>query len=497
MQTFIRVAPLRRLPVAMSVFDYEWPFDEQPHVGALVDVPFRGASLFAIISEVLTQSPFKTRPLTSALHIPLLSSDEIKWLSRIGAQYAEPLGILCERMLPPIQIRTAHTLQRNHWKISKSKPRLEYAWYKDNESFFETLNETLKKYSDQPRIILTYSQEAAEELYSQLIKIFSPVFLYDAASTPKRRAAWSALMDTLPPIIIGTHSSLWLPHHVHTQWIFVEPSHEAHVTWDGAHYSNRTILSDRCKTFGESVTCVAHSPDTPELAHDVHLPAMTHWPITIDRTTEDPKNRGALFSSTTEESLHAGSRVLLLVQHLKEATHVICKDCGRLTPYDSTRADAVCAACGGAQFITIGGGGAAIDSYIKKNTEEARVAQLMDAKNFSELSPDEPCIIIATLQLFDKLPLATFDTIIDLASDIEFKFPQFDTEERTWKRLRACAARLPTTWHGRWLVETRHPERAAWRVRDHKGFQAWWQHELPLRTRFQQPPFATLKKNAA
>lgn len=225
---------------------------------------------------------------------------------------------------------------------------------------------------------------------------------------------------------------------------------------------------------------------------------MSLWPTVVDRTAEDPKNRQAPISPYVEEQIQKNKRVLLLTQHLKEASHIICKDCGRLAPFASLEKSMICETCGNSNFFSIGLGGMHLKNAITKIDTTAREIYLVDAKNAEQFSTtvdlEKSCIVIATSATFDTIPLASFDTIIDLATDTEFKFPTYNTEERVWKFLRAIASRLPQNWAGTWLVETRHPERAAWQVRDAEGFTRWWNEEKPLRERFGQPPFGSVEQ---
>jgi len=320
-------------------------------------------------------------------------------------------------------------------------------------------------------------------------------------SAPQRRAAWCAWVAAQPnTVLVGTHLACWLPHASRATFIILESSHPAHEQWDGARCTNRQILEARRIHFTDAIVVLDHSPDTVDLARVTALPTLAAWPTIIDRTADEPQARTRQWSPTLDEKISAARRTLFFVTHLNNATHQVCRDCGKLIRSDESQHVAVCSSCHSVRLVDLGFGGKKLVSELRALSSvitESEIA-LLDVKKFNEreLNDVHKKIIIATAPLFDRLPLTEFDLIIDVTADFELLHPDFDSEERLWKRLRAMSVRLGAAWSGKWFAETRHSELAAWRLVSNAGFKNWWQHEESLRKRFKQRPFTELDFSA-
>lgn len=186
---FVRVAPLFRLPAAKSVFDYEWQSAMMPLIGSCITIPFRGKTAAAIIIDVLEKSDFKTRPITVTTELKLLTPYETLWLEHMAQRFQEPVGMMCERMLPPLLVRTKNSFVRTAAPQTKSRPSLQYAWYKNKDTFFSTLDSITQK-NKTPQLVVAHSHAAATEIFKYLTEQKLPVFYFDPTSNPLRRAAW-------------------------------------------------------------------------------------------------------------------------------------------------------------------------------------------------------------------------------------------------------------------------------------------------------------------
>ncbi|PSO45745.1 MAG: hypothetical protein BRC22_00540, partial [Parcubacteria group bacterium QH_9_35_7] len=52
-----KIAPLRRMPADLGLFDYKTDkFEEQIEAGQLVKIPFRGSKIFGIVYNIQSES---------------------------------------------------------------------------------------------------------------------------------------------------------------------------------------------------------------------------------------------------------------------------------------------------------------------------------------------------------------------------------------------------------------------------------------------------------
>ena len=497
MRHIVQIAPLAALPAHASFFDYAWEGDVVPSIGMIVEIPFRSGKSYGLVISISTFSKFKLKTISPTQAYHLLSPTEVTWLSYFAKRTKLNIGLLAMHALPPLSKRTIGTLTRAFSKKEQKRAgKLQYLWYTQQNSIEKAL-EQLTSDGSKPAMIVAASQLDAER-WTLALQAKMPsriVHHFVAESAPKRRAIWlDWVLSGDAPVIVGTQLPTWLPSRADANIILVEPTHSAHIQREGLTYSTRDVVEYRRNHFGEHVFIIAHSPATPDLDRITSLPALAHWPVMLDRTTEDPKLRQSFISPSLEHALHSASRVLILVTHLREATHYICKDCGTLFRSAELSDSALCKKCGGARFSKIGfGAQTAIDELKAAEIITADEEFVMlDAEKFKTHTTDErdPKITIATAPLFDRLPLNSFDIILDLSTDFELLHPQYTTEECLWQRLRAMSVRLSSAWSGAWLTQTRVPNLLGWRARDFEGYLSWWLSEKNLRQRFKQPPFS-------
>ena len=424
---------------------------------------------------------------------------EFAWLKVASNQLNSGIGILAQHTLPPLSTRTTKLLTQRavvtHEPIQKGK--LQYMWYSAHSTLFNVIFGLVEKKF--PIIIITANHGEAAQLKEFLSQhITRTIHHITATHAPHRRIVWNdwLTVNEDAPIIIGTHLAAWLPRRAHTTVIVVEPTNAQHEQWNGAAHNNRRIAELRRIFLGDDIVLLSHTPATLDLDRVMSIPTLHTWPTIVDRTIEEPQHRQHTLSPFFEDALTSRKKILIFVTHLREATHYICKDCGTLYTADDIRESSQCKKCNGMRFSKIGCGAQSIidelfSVHIISNKE---VVALLDAQTYdAQKNEARPVgITIATAPLYDRLPLADFDLIVDVSIDFEFLHPEFSSEEHLLQRLRAISVRLPAQWKGLWYVQTRKPNLLAWRAKDFSGFSSWWSAEKPLRMRFKQPPFDTI-----
>lgn len=499
MRYVVQIAPLASLPAHASIFDYAWESDIAPTVGMVVRIPFRSSEAFGLVVGLSSQSKFKLKTIEVTEAYRLLLPTEVVWLQTIAKFLRAGVGLLAQHALPPLAKRTITTLTRSRTHATVSSGKLQYLWYTQQSSIGRVLDKIIATHQGKPVLIITATHdEAARQTAYLRTTQQRTVHHLIAESAPKRREVWLDWTNGEAPIVVGTHLAAWLPSSTGAYCVLIEPTDPSHVQRDAAAYSNREIVESRRLHLGDNVIIVAHSPATQDLDRVQTVPLLAKWPTIVDRTTEDPKLRQQFVSPSLEQNISAARNILFFVPHLREATHYVCKDCGSLYRAEDLSEATACKKCSGTRFSKLGYGA-------KTVVDELELAGLMsptdsvhmlDAEKFKNIQstsgelPGNKKFTIATAPLFERLPLATFDLIIDLSVDFELIHPQYTTEEYLWQRLRATSVRLPVDWSGEWFVQTRTPNLLGWRVRDVEGYSAWWNSEKELRKRFGQAPFS-------
>ncbi len=499
MMRVVHVAPLASLPTRASVFDYAWEGDVEPNIGMVITIPFRKSEAYGIVTGVAATSRFKLKTVAVTEAFQLLQPRDLMWLQKMSEVLGINIGTLVQHALPPLSKRTIGLLNRPYHPIKAvSSGKLQYLWYSQQASILKAIHQMVV--SKKATGVIVPSHDDAARYVQELQALGVPaVHHFLPESAPKRRSLWlDWVNEKVFPVIIGTQLPAWLPERAQTQFILVEPTDASHTQREGTPYTHRELLESRRTMLGNNIFILAHSPATEDLDRITSVPTSAHWPILIDRTTEDPKLRQAFVSPSLEQNIRDAQKILFFVPHLREATHHICKDCGSLYRSEDLNDSPECKKCYGTRFSKLGFGAKTVVDELRAEhlLEESENVIMVDAEKYKTdkdtifQDSSERMFVIATAPLFDRLPLSYFDLIIDLSPDFEMIHPEYNTEELLWHRLRAISSRLPVGWRGAWFVQSRTPNLLGWRVRDYEGFSAWWNAEKMLRKRFGQKPFS-------
>lgn len=504
MRCVIKVAPLAQLPATASVFDYLWESEIQLQPGMVVTIPFRRSQLYGLIVAIETESLFKLKPIPEQLPITLLTALDIIFLTDLARRLNASFGSLALHMLPQLTKRTITTLSRKPETSEPCDGKLKYVWYTRDSLMMHALHKFVRERSAHgPVLVIAATHEIAQHFTEQLrANKKLNVHHLMPESAPQRRAVWLDWVHAVPnTVVVGTHLAVWLPYAPTATTIIVEPTNPLHVQWDGTAYTNRQIVEARRKIFAEDTIVITHSPDAVDLDRVSTLPQLPFWPTITDRTVEEPTLRARFLSSLVERNLEFARNMLFFVPHLRESTHMVCRDCGSLYRTEDAERMTTCVKCHNNNFAALGYGAKTLIRELEMvhligPTDQIDLLDADEFKKISFLPPvkdvDKKYVTIVTAPLYDRLNYDQYDAIVDLSVDFDMLHPEFNTEELAWNRLRALSARLPAGWQGAWYVQTRQPDLRAWKLGSGAGFEAWWAHERPLRLRFKQPPFSDL-----
>lgn len=471
-QQIVRVAVIQRLPRHIRTFDYYWDSATPLFIGDFIEVPFRTGFVWGVVVEFPLTTTFKLKTISAQIPIQLLTGQEISFALSVAQELNTNVSNIIRFLVPAFTKKTISLLElrKNFLKNQTTSDILqptEYHWFSSTETHDQLIADIYKNQQTNSIIWVAPTRARVKKIAQVLTAQGAPPRLYEPTPVRARRALWNSWRTTTPTCVVGTHLGVWLPASARTVCVIDDPTHPAHVQWDGLQFSNRWVLNKRIKYFGDKLILMAHSPDTDDLDWAENFPKLKHWPTVINRQNDEPSQRYDCISPQIFDAVMNAKHPLIFVTHLHDALYHVCRDCGLINPERESALLQTCVKCNGVRFDARGFGGKTVEKFLAGKPAK-----------------------IVTAAAWEYEDLAKFDCILDLSADFELSLPRYDAEERLWKRIRAVSAGLSADWCGLWYITTMHPDIAAWRVKDEMGFGSWWKDERPLRQRFNQPPFS-------
>jgi primosomal protein N' (replication factor Y) len=196
-----------------------------------------------------------------------------------------------------------------------------------------------------------------------------------------------------------------------------------------------------------------------------------------------------------------------------------CPDCERALTYKSrgnyecihckfeTGDFPMCPQCQGMVFKNVGLGTERIESEIEKLFPSAKIARADSSsmkkssrsqdelwKNFSSGKID---ILIGTQMIAKAWDIAGIGLVGIIDADSLFSFPDFRTNEKAFALMTQVigrAGRTKSTYGGKALIQTYHPENAIFNYLQERDYAAFYQSEIKERQSLSYPPFSHIIK---
>ncbi|MGI9027916.1 MAG: replication restart helicase PriA [Candidatus Saccharimonadales bacterium] len=563
---FYEVAPASRQYHGSTPLTYSYA--ERLTAGRVVVVKIRSKTVMAFVVREVEKPTFKTLPVeeATAVSLPLNHVALFDWLC---GYYPAPLGLIAQQFLPlanqrdyvisePVpntignipdlpalttdqqkavaQITTSHTPVMLHGNTGTGKTRV----------YIELAKQTIKA----GKSVLVLVPEIA--LSPQIVKTFesalaAPVTVtHSGLTTVKRRQAWqNILATTVPQVVIGPRSALFMPLN-DIGLIVIDEFHEPAYKQDQApYYQTIRAASQLARLHGAQLILGSATPLISEyyIAEQKQLPIIrmqqkaaaitdvaktTSYLVNI-RDSEE-RTRYPLLTQTLVERMAAAlarkEQVLLFLNKRGSARLILCQTCGWHAlcdrcdlPYtyhgDTHRlqchtcgnhipAPSVCPACTSHDIIFKSPGTKAIveavthafpDARIARFDKDNRKAERLETRH-GEIMRGEIDILIGTQLLAKGHDLPRLSLVGILLAENELQFPDYTSSERSYQLMHQLIGRVGRGHRdGEVVVQTYDPENIA--VQTAIGNYTWQQFydaQLAERQQFEFPPFFYLMK---
>jgi primosomal protein N' (replication factor Y) len=383
-------------------------------------------------------------------------------------------------------------------------------------------------------------------LTPQTVRHFSGRFrrlavLHSRLTEAERRRQWDAIRGGRADVVIGARSAIFAP--VPSLGLLViDEEHETSFKQDNVpRYHARDVgimrarLDDALVVLGSATPSLEsyHNSRTGKYAH-VRLTRRIGGhalpPVELVNMREEWAGRGRLrvisrrLEARMRESLEAGQQVILFMNRRGYSPFIHCPRCGyvlkcarcdiTLTLHQrfgvvschycgaESRPPGECPECANEGLSFSGTGTERIEASVRRlfpdrtavrmdsDTTKARTAHEEKLEAFRH---GEAEVLIGTQMIAKGLDFPSVTTVGVVNADVALHLPDFRSRERTFQLLAQVAGRTGRgPAGGRVIVQTFMPEDPSIRAAVRHDYEAFAEHELPMRRQLRYPPFGRM-----
>ena len=399
--------------------------------------------------------------------------------------------------------------------------------------------------ADKSAIILVPEIALTSQLVDEFLQDFpGQVLLAHSQQTEaERHSIWrAALLASAPKIVIGPRSALFLPLRA-LGLVVVDEMHEpSYKQEQSPRYSAlrvATILAEQHQAkvvFGSATPPVAEYYAAERAgAPIITLPRRAHSKASeprielVDMTKRAQFTRHRFLSDAllahTERSLANNNQVLLFHNRRGSAALTLCDNCGwtatdpdtgtPLTLHADTHqlighisgyhmpVPTMCPVCQHSEIIHKGIGTKLIESEIARFFPNKNIVRFdgdsgkthsVDSR-YKELYDGSIDIIIGTQVIAKGIDLPHLETVGIIQADAGLAMPDFTSRERTFQLITQVIGRVGRgELAAQVIVQTYQPTHTAVRAGIAQDYSAFYDAEIPERSRYHFPPFSYLLK---
>ncbi|OGH88591.1 MAG: primosomal protein N' [Candidatus Magasanikbacteria bacterium RIFOXYC2_FULL_42_28] len=377
---YVKVAPVRRLPLKLQILDYLAPEHLAPILtpGQLVKIPFMKKEIFGVVTEInpgfanaTLDKPEKIKSISSIfLEKPIISAEQLNFLIETAVIYHTPLGFLLKENLPPLQPRKLAKLKlvesnapttpgleadpssgrRGDRSMSpparggeaggvgaitmSAKPELFI--YKTKSEKIDAIKKIIG--AGEQTLILVPEVNQIKELEK---KFGDSAIVFHGDLSPKIKfERWWQVWRREKKMIIGTRAALFLPFFGLQDIILDDEENPSYKSWDMApRYHTRDAVLMLSRHHGSTLTLLAHTPSVESYffakANVYNLvnkleKFLNPIPELIDLRDE---RRGGNYNIFSDQMLETAKNAptgdwFFYVNRRGSAGYVGCRDCG-------------------------------------------------------------------------------------------------------------------------------------------------------------------------
>lgn len=540
-----QIVPLRRLPFALSLLDYETgELEGRLKKGQLVKIPLRGGTEFGLVCSLggqpKTNKKITLKKITEIIfEQPLIDGRQFDFLAEIAELYRAPLGFVIKSALLPLKktklSRAAEFLAQ---PAAKARPPVKPA------AFFSSDQDEEKKYleenipADGQTLILVPEVWQIEETLKKLSSKNSARAIAIRGEIGEREFfdLWLKIRADRQALVVGTRKALFLPWTDLAAIFLMDEGNPDHKSWDMApRFHARDAALILARHFGAALHLLGATPSVETMyfaqkgvyeGRKIGLRSFTP-PRFIDLRQERRGGNFGLLSEAVLGAIRQTSQgdILLFLNRRGTAGFASCRDCGfvfrcpdcrrpfvyykkdeRLLCHFCRKNEALpplCPKCGGPNFIFTGPGTSAAEAELKKNLiplgarEITRLDSESDEATAKEAAPQRGPVGIGRQKIFigtefalsridwPRLRLAAF-----LEADTPLYLPEYRAAENLWQTLRQVQSRLPANTP--LFLQAADPNQNIFQNLNQP--EKFYQEQLAERRLFGYPPFNFLLK---
>lgn len=465
-----KVAPIRRMPSSLGLFDYETDeTDTEVKPGQLVKVPFRGSDIFGIVYDTNSESQLDNiKPISSVVHqTPVFSTKRLNFFKDLSELYNISLATQTKLGFLPLQPRKLKQIELEHLNDTDTQNSFEnrFQLYRDR-----TQHKEIYSNLEGAGLVLVPQTRFIDEIKSLLPKKYKDniVTWHSELNQKERFNRWLKIRNNGAELIIGTRSSVFLPFQ-NLDHIVIDHEHkENHKHWDQApRFHSLDVAENLQQLHSSDITFCTYSPSCKSY-FQIHKDKIEAKPDTEERITkmveDEPNlinmkqarkagNYGPFADVVRNKLQNTDGDSFVFINRLGYSRAIVCKECGYTAecsrcnlPYIyhknqqrlkchycniNKNAPLACPECSEDVVEQRGMGTEAIEEELEDivETEVKRIDSNIDE---IELKEDEDYTIVGTEKALKYIRWERTDTIVFANIDSQLRFPEFKTSEKVW-----------------------------------------------------------------
>ena len=538
------------------------------NTGTVVSVNVRSKECLAYVYKKVDEPSFKAKPINRSYDNLILPKKCIESIQQISKYYPSSKSTITQLFLP------THIQKYNNKDATDfKKPQI------INEINLSAIQKSaLKEIKDSKSSVLLHGQtgsgktllyiQRAKEIISQgqnvlilvpeiaLIpqtastfrsQLGAEVASYSSEETPKTKSQiWHKLStNTVPMVIVGTRSALFLPYQT-LGLIVIDECHETGYKNETAPYYNASqIAAILAKTYNSQIIRGSATPSISDYyyaqakgltiiklaSHAANDSKRTIKIISLKDKSEFSTSSLISKSLATDmkQTLKSGKQVLLFLNRRGSARLVICDTCAwtaecdrcstplvyhgdayKLKCHTCDQTQKTPLSCPSCRAMTISFrvlGTKSIVTEISKQFPNAKIARFDTdnsvsesmANNYTDIESGKVNIIIGTQMVAKGLDLPNLELIGIINADTSLLIPDYTSSEKTYQLINQVIGRVGRIHgDGKVIIQTYNPESNLIDQAVNDNWDDFYNTQISERQEFNLPPFTfTLKITCA
>jgi primosomal protein N' (replication factor Y) len=562
---YYEVAPTKIVRSKSGVFTYSSTKQLSP--GQVVHIEAGTKTLLGLIMCEVSEPTFATKPIIDEVTETPIPEQLLRLSDWMAKYYQTPLATVLQTILPrgvdkkrrvrKETIRQPSVRERTHIVLNLEQQAAVTSIISGGQATTilqgitgsgktEVYKEITRRMISEGKSVIVLVPEIS--LTSQLIAEFSHDFTdllitHSHMTEAERHAAWtSALTATVPQVIIGPRSALFLPV-AKIGAILIDEAHEpSYKQEQSPRYSAIRAasmlgkFSDAPVVLGSATPLVADRYIAESGGHPIirldqsaRSGAVASKVTLIDMKQRDQFKRHRFLSNTLldhlEDNIKKGTQSLIFHNRRGSAATTLCETCGwtaqcprcyvpltlhadhfKLSCHicgHSEKVPTQCPVCQSADIIHKGIGTKLIESELRRLFPKARIARFdADSKStetvdqlYDALYKGEIDIAIGTQIVAKGLDLPLLRTVGVIQADGGLSLPDFASSERTFQLLAQVVGRVGRNEHAsEVIIQTYQPTHPVVTFGVAQNYDAFYKYTLEQRSLGHFPPFTHLLK---